>query len=152
MNRNIIRILYKNSDIFRKNKVKLDNIPIINQNGGGNDLNINFNNHNYKFEESNIDANHYILYSKEDDNCVIVIISKKDNTAEIHGIGNYKTCLYESNQNVGSTLLKLTIKMLKKYKNKFNIKMITLADNSLKQCGKNNIKLFLKPNHIIVLP
>jgi hypothetical protein len=143
MNRDILRILYKNSDIFRKNKVKLDNISIIDQNVEGNKLNINFNNHNYKFEESNINANHYILYSKEDDNCVIVIISKKDNTAEIHGIGNYKTCLYESNQNVGSILLKLTIKMLKKYKNKFNIKMIILADNSLKQCGKNNIKLSL---------
>ena len=30
--------------------------------------------------------------------------------AEIHGIGNYKSCLDDINTNVGSTLLKITLK------------------------------------------
>jgi hypothetical protein len=45
--------------------------------------------------------NHYILYSKNEDDCVSIIISKDDRTAEIHGIGNYKSYLYDTNQNMG---------------------------------------------------
>lgn len=32
---------------------------------------------------------HYILYSKDEDDCVSIIISKEDKTAEIYGIGNF---------------------------------------------------------------
>ena len=161
MNRDIRKILYKNSNLLRLNKVKINDILTISQTGGANILTVQFNHNDYKFEESGIDDNHFILYSKNETECVTVIISKKDKIAEIHSIGNYKTCLYESNINVGSlhskavqgsssskacggsTLLKITMKMLQKYKNKFNITMIILTDNSLKKCGTQNIKLSL---------
>ena len=80
--------------------------------------------------------NHYILWSKEKEECIYVIFSEKDNTTEIHAVGNYQSCLYATNQNVGSNLLKITLKMLKKYKDKFNIKMVILTDNSIKKCDK----------------
>lgn len=142
MNRDIRKILYKNSNLLRLNKVKINDILTISQTGGANILTVQFNHNDYKFEESGIDDNHFILYSKNETECVTVIISKKDKIAEIHSIGDYKTCLYESNINVGS-LLKITMKMLQKYKTKFDITMIILTDNSLKKCGTQNIKLSL---------
>jgi hypothetical protein len=131
---------------------------------GDRKLKVEYENNIYVFEESTIDDNHFVLYSfikffdeknfiktninrspgslysVNEDECVIVIISK-DGIAEIHGIGNYKNCVRFTNQNIGSHLLKITIKMLKKYKNKFGIKMITLTDNSIKKCNKTQIKL-----------
>lgn len=117
----VIVMLLRNSDLLNKNNIKLNNINNINnfqQKGGYNKLRIEHNNNDYIFEESEIDKNHYILNSKNNDECVIVIISKEDKIAEIHSIGNYKSCLYNTNENVGSELLKITIKMLKKYKKK----------------------------------
>jgi hypothetical protein len=76
----------------------------------------------------------FLDYEENPLDCVSIIISKEYKLAEIHGIGNYKNCLQNSNTNVGSTLLKITIKMLKKYKNKLGINMIILTDNSIKIC------------------
>lgn len=140
MNRDIIKILLKSSELL--NKININNIKD-NQIGGGRKLEVNYNKNKYIFEESKLDDNYYILYSKEEDNCVTVVISSNDSVAEIHGIGNFQSCIYEPNQNVGSTLLKITLKMLKKYKDKFNIKMIILSDNSLKKCKESDIKLSL---------
>ena len=90
----------------------------------------------------------YILYSDDKKyNCVSVIVSKEDHVAEIHGIGNYKNCiqhkslLEKTNLGVGTLLLKITLKMLIKYKNKFGINKISLTDNSKKKCNNNNIIL-----------
>lgn len=148
MNTNIIKLIYRNSDLYRFNNVKMKDALIVKQYGGNDyfapnmnhNLTIEYNNHKYIFEKSIVDDNHYILSSKDNDDCVSVIISK-NGYAEIHGIGNYKSCLQDTNENVGSNLLKLTIKMLKKYKDKLKIKMITLTDNSIKACGKYSIYL-----------
>jgi len=78
-------------------------------------------------------------------------MSKIDDTkyyqAEIHGIGNDKSCLHDikTNISVGSLLLKITLKMFKKYHKKLNIKHVILTDNSLKFCKDINdsIKLSL---------
>ena len=140
MNKDIRKIIYRNSDLYRLHRVKLADALKEDQIGGGNKLTITYNGNEYIFEKSIVDDNHYILSSKMNDDCVSIIISSNGLT-EIHGIGNYDTCLIDTNQNVGSHLLKLTLKMFKKYKNKFNIKMITLTDNSLKKCGKHDIKL-----------
>lgn len=134
---NLVKILFKNSNLFKKNYVSLNNIQLI---GGSKKLTIEYNLDKYKFKSSDINEDYYVLYSKDEKECVSVIISKKDNIAEIHSIGNFDSCLHTTNQNVGSTLLQLTIKMLKRYKDKFKIKMIILVDNSIKKCGKKNIK------------
>jgi hypothetical protein len=112
-----------------------------NQTGGsGKKLKIRYNDNKYVYEEI-MDDNHYILYSHDDFDCVTVIIEKEDRQAEIHGISNYKSCIKEINNNVGSTLLKITIKMLQKYKDKLDINKIIITDNSIKKCNNKNIKL-----------
>jgi hypothetical protein len=88
-----------------------------------------------------MDKNYYVLYSKDEYECVAIIIDIENKIAEIHGIGNYTSCLDEVNTNIGSTLLKITLKMIKKYQDKFNINKILLTDNSLKKCNNKNIKL-----------
>ena len=167
----IKKIIYRNSYILRKNKIQTNNYFNTNQNGGtaciekhcfsihdyclytkkhsffsikgGKTLSVSYNNNIYKFEESEIDDNHFILYSYEENplDCVSIIISKEYKLVEIHGIGNYKNCLQNTNTNIGTTLLKITLKMLKKYKNKLGINMIILTDNSIKICNKKNIIL-----------
>jgi len=136
------KIIYRNSDILRNNKTRLSNFlqPYnkILYGGGNRVLSIKYDNNKYEFLECH-DDNYFILYSKNEEDCVTVIIN--DKIAEIHGIGNYETCSVDTNVNVGSILLKITIKMLQKYRDKFNINKIILTDNSIKKCGNKNIIL-----------
>jgi NAD-dependent SIR2 family protein deacetylase len=136
MNNKIKNILIRNSDTFKKNKINF--IKLLNnyQIGGDKDLTISYNDKKYIFKKSEDIDDHYMLFSKDGDECVYVIISQEDKTAEIHGIGSYSSCLQETNQNVGSTLLKITLKLLKKYQDKFQIKMVILTDNSIKNVIK----------------
>ena len=128
MLKSIKRHILRNSNMLRINKVQINYFLKERQIGGGSNriLSIDYNNEIYKFEESEIDENYFILWSQEKNpfECVSVIISIKDKYAELHGIGNYEKCIADTNANVGSTLLKITLKMLKKYKNKFNIDTI----------------------------
>jgi len=138
----IKKILYRNSMLLRKNNIKFhyffeNNI----QQGGGKDLVIEYEGNKYKYEQSYIDKDHYLLMSTDNNECVNILINKADKIAEIHGITNFKSCFNFTNENVGSTLLKITIKMLKKYKDQFNIKMVILTDNSIKKCQNEYIKL-----------
>jgi len=143
--KNLATVIFKNSNLLKLNKVKFDNfaMALYRQSGGGKYLTIEYNETKYKFKEDDIDPDHYFLTSSEGDNYVFVIIDRSSGVAEIHGIGNYKSCLVDTNTNVGSTLLKITLKMLCKYKEKLGIKIIILTDNSIKQCKNHDIKLAL---------
>jgi len=147
---NIKKIIYKNSQLLRDNKTQIKkffNKEII-QKGGGEDLIINYKKNEYIYTQI-MDEDYYILYSKDDIDCVSVVIDKEKKVGEIHGIGNYKSCLIDSNTKVGSTLLKITIKMLKKYKDTFCINKIILTDNSLKKCESNRKDIIL--SHMLIL-
>lgn len=137
----IKKLLYLNSYKLRNNIKQYNNF--ITKGGGNRKLKIEFNNNIYVFEESEIDDNYFILYSIDENpnDCVTVIISKEDKTAEIHGIGNINNCIRYTNENIGSLLLKITIKMLEKYHKQLNIKKIILTDNSIKKCKKVDIIL-----------
>ena len=156
MIKKILMVLYKNSHIIRNKKIRhvdLFKNYLQHQKGGMisnlSELKIKYDNHIYIFEKSEIDNDNYVLHASDNLECVSVIINISDKTAEIHGIGNYKTCVNTtlSNQNVGSTLLKITIKMLKKYKDIININKIILVDNSIKKCNNSNIIL----QHMMIL-
>jgi len=139
---NIIKnILIRNSDILKKNKINFFKLFNNYQTGGGKNLTVSYNDKKYIFKKSEDVDGHYVLFSKDKDECAYVIISEEDKIAEIHGLGSYSSCLQETNQNIGSTLLKITLKLLKKYQDKFQIKMIILTDNSIKKCNKVDIKL-----------
>jgi len=131
--------IYRKSELIRRNKTQARHF-LADQIGGSEKLKVTYNEHKYVFEEA-MDKNYYVLYSKEEFECVAVIIDTENKIAEIHGIGNYKSCLDDINTNVGSTLLKITLKMLQKYKDKLDITKILISDNSLKKCNNENIKL-----------
>jgi hypothetical protein len=139
MNTKLKLFIYRKSELIRQNKTQVRHF-LINQIGGGKKLKVIYNNHEYIFDET-MDENYYVLYSKDELECVAVVIDIENKIAEIHVIGNYKSCLDDININVGSTLLKITLKMLQKYKNKLNITKILITDNSLKKCNEKNIKL-----------
>lgn len=143
--KNLATVLFKNSDLLKFHKVKFYNFSLVlyEQSGGGKQLIIDYNGTKYKFKENPIDPDHWFLTSSEGDDCVFVIIDRPSGVAEIHGIGNYKSCLADTNTNIGSTLLKITLKMLYKYKEKLGIKLIVLTDNSIKYCKNKEIKLAL---------
>ncbi len=131
--------IYRKSELIRRNKTQARHF-LTDQIGGSKKLKVTYNEYKYVFEEA-MDKNYYVLYSKDEFECVAVVIDIENKIAEIHGIGNYKSCLENTNTNVGSTLLKITLKMLQKYKDKLDIKKILLTDNSLKKCNDKNIKL-----------
>lgn len=133
----IKKIIYFNSDFLSK-KIMYNNF-ILNLKGGS-DIYVKYNNTNFKFEESRIDKDTFFLYSFENKidriECVSILIDKTINYAEIHGIfGNYQR------EQVGTVLLKVAIKFLIDNKNKFNLKIIGLKDNSKKLCSGKNFKL-----------
>jgi len=136
----IKKVIYKNSQLLRDNLTQINkffNKKIIHSLiGGGEDLTINYKDNEYTYTQI-MDEDYYILYSEDEFDCVSIVIDKENQVGEIHGIGNFKSCLIDSNTKVGSTLLKITIKMLKKYKNKFGINKIILTDNSIKKCESN---------------
>jgi len=140
----IKKMIYFNSEIIKNNKIMYNDF-MLNLKGGAN-ITVNYNNTNFIFEESEIDKNTYFLYSFQEEKkrieCLSILIDKKIKYAEIHGIfGNYKPCINYTNENVGSTLLKVALKFLIENKNKFNIKIIGLKDNSKKVCDSKNFKL-----------
>lgn len=141
MKRQLLRIICRNSDILFFNKLTLNKLNKL-KGGGNKKLTVKYNEHTYIFEELELNENHFILFSQDETNeCVSIVISTEDNIAEIHGISNFKGCLIDTNNNIGSHLLKITLKMLIKYSDKLNIKKITLKDNSIKNCGTEKIKL-----------
>jgi hypothetical protein len=131
--------IYRKSELIRQNKTQARHF-LSNQIGGSKKLKITYNDSEYIFDEA-MDKDYYVLYSKDEFECVAVIIDIENKIAEIHGIGNYTSCLDDINTNVGSTLLKITLKMVKKYKDKLDVKKILITDNSLKKCHNKNIKL-----------
>jgi len=138
-------ILTLNSDILKNKKINRAYFFSL-QKGSGKNLKIEYDNKIYKFKRNDIDKDTYYLYSLDnsDDTCVTIMIDEKDKIAEIHSIStDNKYCLDDklTNEKYGSNLLKLTLSMLKKYKNKFGINLITLRDNSVKKCGKYTISL-----------
>jgi hypothetical protein len=141
-------IIYRNSYILRKNNVSLNNFILNIQNfpknivGGGKVLQIKYKDVIYKYEKYE-DTDYYVLYSHDENkyDCASVIISKEDRLAEVHGISNYTSCLQSTNENIGSNLLQITLKLLKKHRTELGIDKISLTDNSIKKCGKTNVIL-----------
>ena len=131
------------------------NIPInklsqLKQKGGGKKLEIEYKSKIYGYEMGDLDDNLYILTSDANVDCVSVVISKDLHLAEIHTLTNDRSCLVTTNESVGSALLKITIKMLKKYKDEFNIKIITIQDNSIKKCKNKTMSTeFVATNNSI---
>jgi hypothetical protein len=144
MDQKLVSIIYRNSQIFKNNNISVKNFFSSNYllGGGKKNLQVTYHNHVYEYEYT-MNDNYYVLFSKNklQNECVVVVIDKEKQMAELHSIGNYDSCLANTNENVGSTLLKITIKLLKKYKDKFGIKWLVLTDNSIKKCGSTQIIL-----------
>jgi hypothetical protein len=87
--------IYRKSELIRQNKTQARHF-LADQIGGSKKLKVTYNDHKYVFEEA-VDKNYYVLYSKDEFECIAVIIDTENKIAEIHGIGNYKSCLDDIN-------------------------------------------------------
>jgi len=83
----------------------------------------------------------YLSNEFDDNNCITIQINKKLKVASIHGISKEKnSCFNHADfilKNSGSFYLEMSLKLLKKYKDKFNINKITLIDNAQIYCENN---------------
>lgn len=112
------------------------------QKGGNKIYSINYKNHDYKFDYIEND-NMIVLTSWDNPNneCVGIHIDKTNSIANINSINaNMPSCVHSITR-VGTILLKITMKMLEKYKNKLGIKVITLSDKSYLNCNGKTIEL-----------
>jgi hypothetical protein len=98
----------------------------------------------------------YNLYQLDDDNrvpeCAVVFIDIKQKSAHIHEISQINECynikqveiLKKKNIKIsGKVLVELAVKLIKMERPKYDIKYITLMDNSQKYCNGGNIQLGL---------
>jgi hypothetical protein len=144
-------VLHYNNNKSRKQRLKnLKNFGLLEKslNGGGTDLKVEYNDEIYIFNKlddlySSIVS--YILSSidKKSD-CIIISIDKETNIGTIDNLSTDGIkCSNNLMSNVGKHLVKLTIKLLSKYKDKLNINKILLSDHSFLFCKsiKNNINL-----------
>jgi hypothetical protein len=113
-----------------------------NQKGGDKIYSINYKNHDYKFDYIEND-NMIVLASWDNPNneCVGIHIDKTSSIANINSINADMPSCVHSVTRVGTILLKITMGMLKKYKNKLGIKVITLSDKSYLNCNGKTIEL-----------
>jgi hypothetical protein len=146
MKKLLSQIFYNNDFIknYYKKQFGLFYRQINNLKGGG--FNVEYKNHIIKFDKI-IDEDRITLYLStidKKDNCIIIIIDKDTNTAYIEGITNnkYNNCFDTPVLNNGKVIMEITIKMLKKYQDKLNIKTINLRDNSFIQCS-DKVKIWL---------
>jgi len=105
------------------------------------------------------DGNYEIYLSNnfDDNSCITIQINKKNKVASIHNISKEKlSCFNHADfllKNPSSFYVEMSIKLLKKYKEKFNINKITLIDNAVINCqmvdsnnyniGKFNLSQYL---------
>jgi hypothetical protein len=86
-----------------------------------------------------------MLQAKNNDSdCVVISIDKELNQVSIDNLTTNKLqCSNSIINNIGSHLIELTIKLLNKYKNKFNINKVLISDHSFLFCSKSKVNIIL---------
>ena len=135
-------VLHYNNNKSRKQRLKnLKNFGLLEKslNGGGTDLKVEYNDEKYifnKLDDSYSSIVSYVLSSidKKGD-CIIMSIDKETNTGTIDNLSTDGIkCSNNLISDIGKHLVKLTIKLLSKYKDKLNINKILLSDHSFLYC------------------
>lgn len=114
----------------------------MNQKGASKKYSVEYHNNKYIFKQA-MDYDVLILssFDKFENECISVNIDKTTKIANINSINATTPNCIHSNTKIGTKLLKLTLKMLEKYKDKLDIKVITLSDKSYLYCHQKNIEL-----------
>ena len=96
---------------------------------------ITYKNYKYTFHKLDKTADMLFLYSydKLNNDCVMLSIDKDKKQINLTSFGNRTGCFREE-ANIGSNLLRITLKMVSKYKNKLGVNEIVLSDNSNYVC------------------
>jgi hypothetical protein len=96
---------------------------------------ITYKNYKYTFQKLDKTDNMLFLYSydKLNNDCVVLTIDKKSKTIILTSFGKSSGCFREET-NIGSNLLKITLKMVNKYKNKLGVNKFVLSDTSTYKC------------------
>ena len=101
---------------------------------------ITYKNYKYTFQKLDKTADMLFLYSydKLNNDCVMLSIDSIKKQINLTSFGNRTGCFREE-ANIGSNLLRITLKMVSKYKNKLGVNEIVLSDNSNYVCktGEN---------------
>jgi len=99
---------------------------------------IEYKGNEYIFKRLHDDKNKLVLYSYDGEleDCVSLVIDKEKKKVSLTSFGKYSGCFQEET-NIGSNLLKITLKMIEKYKDYFKINKITLRDTSTFYCKTN---------------
>jgi hypothetical protein len=113
---------------------------------GGKNLKIIYKKETYTFDElddpfSTIKT--YVLQAKDSDSdCIMITIDKITGISSINNLTSTGIkCSETLINNIGKYLVEITIKLLKKYKDKLNIKKIELSDHSFLYCNNTTISL-----------
>jgi len=141
---NLFRQMYYNNKLisckFKSSKKFID--FCLNQQGGKNTYSVDYNNSTYKFKR-NEDDDMIILSSSDSkqNECVGIHIDKKLKIATIQSINASTPNCVHLQTKVGTHLLAIIFKVLKKYKEKLGINWIVLSDQSYLSCASKIVEL-----------
>lgn len=156
--KNPFRTLIYNFPFFDKEKFNkmFHNKNIKNQNGGARDKStfVVYKGEKYLFTRVEEDDGYmyYALHQNQNEleqMCIMITVERELNNCDIHTLSYDKNCFAEktidkNKEWAGSDLLKISLLLINKIKDKYKIKTITLTDNAQKFCReRKNIDLGL---------
>ena len=131
--------------------------PQLNQYGGVKSKIILSDGIEYKFyKTSNDNEIIYALHAKDNTilKCITIIINKQFRTAYLHELGNHKGCIVIGliADKGGSILMSVALKLIKKLKDRYNLKYVYLIDNAHKTLFDDKGKAHsVKLSHLMFL-
>jgi hypothetical protein len=134
---------YKNINYILMNTCKSICLSIPDQHGGSKQkLMYNEKEFRFRFDKSNLSI---AIYTKnKEETCILIFIDIKHRYAYIHDLSYYPGCSKPKTES-GKEILMVSLKFLKKNKDKYEIDRVVLTDNSVKYIKgcKDPIKLAL---------
>jgi hypothetical protein len=154
--KNIIKNnLIKNNKLFKYKSI-IDRLNKYIQNGGNKKIyKIEYKDEEYTFELlDDIDPTSkiYVLQSKNSDtDCVMLSIDTENKLASINNITTFPDlkCSDTLITNIGSHLMIIVIKLIKKYKDEFDVNKILLTDHSFLYCENIKANIILSDLYIL---
>jgi hypothetical protein len=116
---------------------------------GGSTKKLVYKDKEFKFKFDKSDSSITIYREKLNGACILIFINSEERFAYIHDLSYYPECS-KPNTKSGTEILLVSLKFLKKYKEKYGIDRVVLTDNSLKYIKGCKDPVILTRNYFLL--
>lgn len=128
-----ITFLISNNDFVNRNfdDIKINNKSTYSVLGGSTKYELTYNNKQFKFKFSKSNNAVSIVNKDNKEICLMIMFDKERKEANIQNVSMHPACSVPKTIS-GKEIMMVAMKFLKKYRKEFNVDIITLTDNSMK--------------------